>query len=314
MALPSSGQISLNQVNVELGNSGTAQISMNSSAVRGLFGKASGQIAMSDGYGKANSFAFTISSNTQEANLSTLATAAGWNGSSLVEVTVSSGVYLWSNNTANPGFLVNTPCTITNYGKIMGKGGNSSAGAGGPAIKITSSGVTVTNSSGAYIAGGGGAGASSYGGNSGGGGGAGGGQGGTSADAYGGAGGAIGQAGGNAGSYGGMSGSQGGGAGGAGGYRVDGRAGRTGAGGGGRILPGVGGTGGYDSYWGSRAVNGGSAGNAGTNGGGAAGGGGGGWGAVGGSGTGSGGAGGAAIDDNGNSYTLTNSGTIYGVT
>ena len=54
MALPASGQISLNQVNVELGLSGTAQIDMNSSAVRGLFDIASGEIEMSDGYGKSN--------------------------------------------------------------------------------------------------------------------------------------------------------------------------------------------------------------------------------------------------------------------
>lgn len=54
MTLPASGQISLNQVNVELGNSGTAQIDMGSSAVRGLFGVASGAIDMADGYGKAN--------------------------------------------------------------------------------------------------------------------------------------------------------------------------------------------------------------------------------------------------------------------
>ena len=314
MALPASGQISLNDVNVELGNSGTAQIDMNSAAVRGLFGIPSGEIEMSDGYGKANTFAFTISSNTQEANLSTLATAAGWDGSSLVEVTVSSGVYLWSDNTANPGLLVNTPCTITNNGKIIGKGGTSSAGAGGPAIKITSSGVTVTNSSGAYIAGGGGGGASAYSGASPGGGGAGGGKGGNGGDTTGGSGGAIGLAGGNGTSRGGMSQPQGGGSGGAGGFRRNGTAPRCAGGGGGRILPGVGGAGGYSSFLGVTTKTGGSAGNAGTNGGGEFGGGGGGWGASGGNGTGSGGAGGAAIDDDGNSYTLTNSGTIYGVT
>ena len=50
MALPSSGQISLNQVNIELGNAGAAQINMNSAAVRGLFGIASGEIEMADGY------------------------------------------------------------------------------------------------------------------------------------------------------------------------------------------------------------------------------------------------------------------------
>ena len=54
MALTSSGQISLNDVNVELGLSGTAQISLNDSAVRGLFEISSGEIEMADGYGKAD--------------------------------------------------------------------------------------------------------------------------------------------------------------------------------------------------------------------------------------------------------------------
>jgi len=54
MALQSSGQISLNDVNVELGNSGTAQIGLGDSAVRDLFDDASGQISMSQGYGKAS--------------------------------------------------------------------------------------------------------------------------------------------------------------------------------------------------------------------------------------------------------------------
>lgn len=54
MALQSSGTISLNDVNVELGNSGTASINMGSSDVRGLFGVASGTISMSDGYGASS--------------------------------------------------------------------------------------------------------------------------------------------------------------------------------------------------------------------------------------------------------------------
>jgi len=55
MALQSSGYISLNDVNVELGNSGTASINMGSADVRGLFGVASGAITMADGYGKSDS-------------------------------------------------------------------------------------------------------------------------------------------------------------------------------------------------------------------------------------------------------------------
>ncbi len=63
MPLPSSGPISLSQVNTELGLSSTATISMGNSNVRTLFGVPSGAISMSNGYGKANQFAFTISSN-----------------------------------------------------------------------------------------------------------------------------------------------------------------------------------------------------------------------------------------------------------
>ena len=54
MALPGSGQISLSQVNTELGNSATAQISLNDSRVRCLFDVASGPIDMNDGWGKNN--------------------------------------------------------------------------------------------------------------------------------------------------------------------------------------------------------------------------------------------------------------------
>lgn len=54
MALPTTGPISLYDVNVELGLSGTTTISMNQASVRTLFGVASGQISMSDGYGRSN--------------------------------------------------------------------------------------------------------------------------------------------------------------------------------------------------------------------------------------------------------------------
>ena len=54
MALQGSGAISFNDVNVELGLSGTATISLNDAAVRTLFGVASGAISMSNGYGKSS--------------------------------------------------------------------------------------------------------------------------------------------------------------------------------------------------------------------------------------------------------------------
>jgi len=53
MALPSSGQISMGQVDVELGYSSTAQISLNDTVVRTLFGVSSGTISLNQGHGKS---------------------------------------------------------------------------------------------------------------------------------------------------------------------------------------------------------------------------------------------------------------------
>ena len=234
---------------------------------------------------------------------------------------------------------------VVNNGYILGKGGaggfatsgsttNLTGKVGGPALGIsntfTTDTMSIINNSGAYIAGGGGGGAGMR--NSGGeiwgggGGGAGGGSGGQAYQSRGGftlgspgGGGAVGVAGGN-GSGNGASGGGGGGAGGGGGgYVLDGisstRNGGGSGGGGGRILPGTGGANGNSAADGGagNAV-GGSISSGGDNVGAA---GGGGWGAAGGNfsssqGTVSGGAGGAAIDKNGSTVTVTNSGTVYG--
>jgi hypothetical protein len=292
MALPSSGQITLNDVNVELGNSGTAQIGMGDAAVRGLFDIASGEIEMSDGYGKSSET--VISSSVQEMTVSSYISSGG-------TLRISSGVYIWSDSTSTAGMIIDTPCTVINEGYIMGKGGagGNTGGAGGPAINVTSSGVTITNSSGAFIAGGGGGGGGSQGliGGGSGGGGAGGGT-------------ASGQSGGAIGSNGNGTGTTGG-AGGAGGQVVVDREGRIfvqkRGQSGGRILPGSGGTQAGCPSGGGPGVT--PSGNSYMNGGG-------GWGAAGGNGgglnSGPGGAAGAAIT--GTSRTLTNNGTIYGST
>ena len=330
MALPGSGQITLNQVNVELGLSGTAQIGMNDSAVRTLFGIASGEIEMSDGYGKANEFTLTISSSTQEANLATLASSAGWNGSSALICNINSNIYVWSDDTSTAGLLLTGSfpggVIVNNSGFIMGRGGQSGGNPGGyagrpggDAIEISSSSsVTINNNSGAYIGGGGGGGGGMAGG--GGAGGGGGGENGQYNYAYDGRGGTIGNLGqnGNDPYNAGSQGAGGGGAGGGGGggdtnYQL-----RRG-GGGGRIFPGISGYGGYGT-----SKSGGTGGREGYNGAsitGFAGAGAGGWGANGGTtygggigATSAGGTGGKAIEDNGSSYTLSNNGTIYGAT
>jgi len=242
---------------------------------------------------------------------------------------IPSTLWVWSNNPPVAALTVDIPCTIINEGKIVGRGGAggdsagvTAGGAGGDAIKINSSvsNVTIINSSGAYIAGGGGGG-SGYA-KAGGGGGAGGGRGGFSHNRSG-----TFALGGNLNAIGndGQGGGQGigGEAGGGGGYRDESSGGSeytTNAGGGGRILPGTQtaihttGRSGLVGY--GRGGAGGQAGGNGANqGNGQRGAGGGGWGAAGGAGSvDSGGAAGKAIEDSGNSYTLSNSGTIYGAT
>lgn len=315
MALPASGQITLNQVNVELGLSGTAQIGMNDAAVRGLFDVASGQISMSNGYGKANATVLTSAGTVngqdqrQEITISNFISS----GETLL---IPSNIWVWSDTNGTAALIIDIPCTLINEGKIIGRGGDNSYTAdGSAAISITSTGVTIKNNSGAYIAGGGGAGGV------GGGGGAGGGLGRGSV-----AGGTLNATGANGANPYGNSGQGGGAGGGAQGLQNDYHYGYMQGGGGGRILPGVGGAAGA-GYGGA----GGSAGNAGANGTGYlsaqgqlytpgtalyAGGGGGGWGAQGGVSAlphNSNGVGGAAIAKT-TSYTLTNNGTIYGAT
>ena len=360
MALQTSGPISLNDMHVEVGGSSNSLCSVNDADIRDLISRgANTSQNFQEYYGKSAETSLPSGGNVNgQAQLKDI------NASSYISsggtLRIPSSMWVWSDSTSTAALTIDIPCTVINDGKIIGcggRGGNAgynsstySGVAGGPAINVTSSGVTITNSSGAYIAGGGGGGSTfsvvhtsgTYQmGGGGAGGGAGGGNGGSGGARSGNStsggsnatGGALNATGAN-GSYSdpytgggdsyasaGTGGGAGGGAGGAGGqqqYLADGGAG-------GRILPGSGGSGGGAS--GSRGVAGtagGSGGSAGVNntsykysdsqpGYGA--GGGGGWGASGGQGRAgyqAGGAGGAAIS--GTSRTLSNSGTIYGST
>jgi len=305
MALPAVGsQISLSQIQTEWGGSNPIQLSE-------YYGKgnasASGQITMSGDFGGTTA-PTEITSSAQEITVSNYI-------SSGETLQINSGVYIWSDSTSTAGMTINIPCTIINNGYIIGRGGNGfnlTDNNGGPAINVTSSGVTIINNSGAFIAGGGGGGGRGR--NGVGGGGAGGGSGGAGGGTAG-AGGSIG----NSGSNGSGTGSGfGGGAGGGGSATTF--AGTGAGGGGGRILPGTGGAGGSNSGPGGAGGSGGNPGSNASNVGGdmGGGGGGGGWGAPGGVGyyptssANPGGSGGAAIT--GTSRTLTNNGTIYGST
>ena len=280
-------------------------------------------------------FSTSISSNQLQMTLRPSIVAAGWDQFMTSVVSVPADVWIWSDNVAVPALTINgswpNGLRINNYGNIIGKGGqgedmiyNSGSQTfsyngpfpGGPAMSTT---IDLRIENNGYIAGGGGGGAAPWTG----GGGAGGGKGGSYIGATypvsGAAGGAIGQKGADAGPE--FSGSI---------------PPYSGGGGGGRILPGVGGKGFRVSYSTSFALGGGSGGGGsgfysynnkpkGCNGGDANqpgqsgyGGGGGGWGAAGGNFTRYGptrfaGIGGKAIITNGKTITYFNVGAVWGV-
>lgn len=179
MTLPASGQISFNDINVELGVAGATQASLGQTSYRTLAGVASGQIAMNNFYGKANAFAFTISSNQTNANLRTLALAAGWDGATRPVATIAAGVYFYATSTGTPALTINgsfpAGVSLVNNGFIYGRGGNAGnggvgsgsggSGAGGGNALTASVAVSITNNgtiSGGGGGGGGGGGVSTY--------------------------------------------------------------------------------------------------------------------------------------------------------
>jgi len=335
MALQASGAISLDDMHVEVGGTSGTTCSLNDADIRALIDVGdSGQQSIQQYYGQSSETSLPTGGSQINGQVQLKQITASSYISSGGTLRIPSNMWVWSDSRTVAALIIDISCTVINDGKIIGKGGaggqypGAGRTTGGPAISVTASGVTITNSSGAYIAGGGGGGANGQDGgdpqdnSGGGGGGAGGGSGGKGHSLYYPAspGGALNSIGSHSIRNGVVQVSNGGGAGGGGGGAY-----AWAGGGGGRILPGVGGV--YTSayVWGS----GGSAGNAGygpntppynpANGAGNhVSGGGGGWGASGGNGTGPsypynvGAAGGAAIT--GTSRTLSNSGTIYGST
>jgi len=182
MPLPSSGPITLAQIQTEFG--GTNPIGLNEYYRGGAFVASgipqnaniptSGAISVSNFYGAQKAFAFTaiISANTNSYNLSTRMTAAGWNGTSpvIANVTINSGVIVSSTASTIAAFLVGTyaagsTVNITNNGIVaglFGLGGRAGSGGvnangktGGTAFQIGTP-TTITNNN--LISGGGGGG------------------------------------------------------------------------------------------------------------------------------------------------------------
>lgn len=182
MPIQNSGSISLLDIANEFGGSAPHSLSEYYSAAGGI--PASGTIQIDDFYGASAAFTFTLTSNTQQGNIRTLAVNGGWDGSSKLIFVINTNVVVWSDNTSIAALTTGTNfpngLTIVNKGKIMGRGGNATntaldvsnlfgidttarpGFAGGPALELNVP-VTINNSQG-YIGGGGGGGAGSYGG------------------------------------------------------------------------------------------------------------------------------------------------------
>ena len=131
MALQTSGAISLSDINVELKLSATATISLNDSAVRGLFGKASGVISLSDGYGKASEIVYINTFDRTAASIFELMGSPTQPGIYIFEnqATISAGTGSYALRTGV--FPAGSILKIVNKGYIVGKGGDGGANTGG---------------------------------------------------------------------------------------------------------------------------------------------------------------------------------------
>ena len=188
MALQTSGAISLNDIHVEVGGTSGTLCSLNDADFRSLIsvGNNANQ-SLQLYYGKSNEIQMT-SGGTVNGIAQRKQISASSFISSGGTLRIPSSMWVWSDSRTVAALTVDIPCTIINDGKIIGKGGQGGSGLrvknlahpttsaynsgysttnlgtgsdGGPAINVTSSGVTIINSSGAYIAGGGGGGGSS---------------------------------------------------------------------------------------------------------------------------------------------------------
>jgi len=140
MALPSTGPISLANVNVELGLSSTATISLNQANVRTLAGVASGTISMSNLLGKSNAPTITINVGS----LYTTRSGAGSATSNSATATASGGsggyTYAWTRVSGDTYTINSSTSATTTFTTTLSNGQFKS---GIYRCTVTSGGVTA---------------------------------------------------------------------------------------------------------------------------------------------------------------------------
>lgn len=147
MTLQSSGQISLQQIAQEFGDTAPHGISELYNEDEGV--PASGVVSFSTFHGKRDTVELTIPSNQENLNLHTYATAAGWSNGKHLKVTIPSGVYIYNSAESGTaltccpateqGFEAGTRVDIINNGYIVGGYGAGASGATGQAVSASGS-------------------------------------------------------------------------------------------------------------------------------------------------------------------------------
>lgn len=137
MTLAASGAISFYDLNVELGLSGTAQVSFNDSDLRSFLGKDTGAISLDDAHGRSQA-SITIGSDQYNYDIYTAVVNAGKysSGKTRVVATIDGGVVVGSTSTGSyaltiQSFTSGDTVRIVNNGYIIGMGGKGGRGDGG---------------------------------------------------------------------------------------------------------------------------------------------------------------------------------------
>jgi hypothetical protein len=139
MTLPSSGPLSMSDINTELGNTSTAQITLNDTAVRTLLARTTSatEIGMNAGYGKSKRVPIpVVFSVDAQASTITVNSLGGYeSGKSDITIIINPGVVLYGDPSGSkPGLKITGTAaagdtiTLINYGRIVGYGGNGALG------------------------------------------------------------------------------------------------------------------------------------------------------------------------------------------
>jgi len=114
MTLPASGAISFNNINVELCRAGGAQLSLNDSCVRTLFGQASGAVCMNTGHGKTNTSTPGIPTSVSASATSSSAISVSFSAPACTgHLTIDSYQVVCTSSGSNSATGASSPISVT---------------------------------------------------------------------------------------------------------------------------------------------------------------------------------------------------------